>query len=248
MADLLAAVEPGNTLTLIPSGLLGLMPLHVATAADQEQPAIDLVRLRYAPNARILSVRRPPLSAPDDSLLVVDALDGDVTAHLQLDGMPTVTGLHGPAAVAQQVMDNLRTHTAVHFACHGRLDPTDIRRSRLVLNEATDLTVASLTTIDRAPSLVVAAACESGLHAAHLPDETIGLPAAFLELGASGVIASQWAVPKAATAELMRHFYTEWRAANGIHPADALRSAQRRLRDEGRRHLSEWAGFVYIGA
>ncbi len=249
MADLVDAVDPDTVLTVIPTGMLGLMPLHAAVVTDPTVRAIDRVHVRYVPNARVLTARRPPISVPDDSLLVVDALDGDALALLDPPGFRMVTHLHGPSAIDTEVISNLRRNSVMHFACHGVLDSRDFRRSRLKLNGDTALTVAAISAADLSPlSLVVAAACESGLHAAQLPDELIGLPAAFLELGASGVIASQWAVPKAATTRLMRMFYQEWRAGNSAHPADALRQAQLSLRDEGENELERWAGFVYLGA
>ncbi|MFE3937210.1 CHAT domain-containing protein, partial [Streptomyces goshikiensis] len=61
-------------------------------------------------------------------------------------------------------------------------------------------------------------------------DEVIGLPAGFLQAGAAGVIATLWAVDARATALLVARFYRAWRA-EGLPPANALRLAQRWLRD-----------------
>ena len=51
-----------------------------------------------------------------------------------------------------------------------------------------------------------------------------------LQAGVSGVVASQWIVPDMPTAMLMTEFAHRW-AGGHVAPADALRAAQRWLRD-----------------
>lgn len=144
---------------------------------------------------------------------------------------------------------NLCRHSVMHFACHGVLDSRDFRRSRLKLNGDTALTVAAISAADLSPYPLwwpqrASPACTPR----SCPTNSSACQAAFLELGASGVIASQWAVPRTSTMRLMRAFYQEWRTGNSAHPADALRQAQLSLRDEGENELERWAGFVYLGA
>src|SRR5262249_6990230 len=80
------------------------------------------------------------------------------------------------------------------------------------------------------PRLVVLSACETGLiDIASNPDEFVGLPGAFIALGATGVLGTLWPVSDAATALLIAQFY-------GLHidarlaPATALSRAQAWLR------------------
>ena len=68
----------------------------------------------------------------------------------------------------------------------------------------------------------------------------MGLPAAFLELGAGGVIGSLWQVDDAATALLMARFY-ELHIGGGLAPADALKKAKVWLRTATRRELIAYA-------
>jgi CHAT domain-containing protein len=59
-----------------------------------------------------------------------------------------------------------------------------------------------------APRLVALSACETGLHDINRsPEEFIGLPAAFLQLGATGVLATLWPVNDASAAFLMSRFF-----------------------------------------
>src|SRR5947207_2803899 len=70
--------------------------------------------------------------------------------------------------------------------------------------------------------------------------------------GAAGVIAALWAVPDAATRELMVEMHRRWRSGAGDAVA-ALRAAQDAMRTgdlgDGRwTHPANWAGFTYLGA
>jgi CHAT domain-containing protein len=74
-------------------------------------------------------------------------------------------------------------------------------------------------------------ACETGVFDfQRAPDEFIGLPAAFLQAGAAGVIGTLWPVDDISTALIMLKFYELYLGKN-IQPALALRRAQIWLRD-----------------
>jgi CHAT domain-containing protein len=79
----------------------------------------------------------------------------------------------------------------------------------------------------------VLSACETAVPGIELPDELIGLPGGLLQAGASGVIGSLWRVGDEATALLMRRFYRGW-LEEALEPAEALRRAQRWVRDATR--------------
>jgi hypothetical protein len=65
--------------------------------------------------------------------------------------------------------------------------------------------------------------------------------------GASSVVASLWKVDDEATAELMKHFYTNM-LQKGMRPAEALRSAQNTLRQNPEWQAPHfWAGFILQG-
>jgi CHAT domain-containing protein len=78
-----------------------------------------------------------------------------------------------------------------------------------------------------------------------LPDESIGLPAGWLQIGVPGVVGSLWPVNDLSTALLMIKFY-EYHlhgdaktGENPMPPASALRKAQLWLRDVTNTELSE---------
>jgi CHAT domain-containing protein len=100
--------------------------------------------------------------------------------------------------------------------------------------------------------LVVLSACQTALGSgaiADVPpgDDWVGLVEAFLQAGASSVLASLWPVDDRATATLMEEFHK--RAAKGQAPVAALAEAQRiLLRNPRTARPFYWAGFVINGS
>lgn len=138
-------------------------------------------------------------------------------------------------ATLAAVTEALNTGNILHFACHGVADLTEPLNSRLILANDEPLTLAALSR-SAGPlrrqhvRLAVLSTCESQLPGLRLPDEVISLPAAMLQAGAIGIIASQWPVSGLATALLMTRFYSAWRA-DDQEPTEALHTAQEWLRD-----------------
>ena len=256
-------------LVLVPCGLLGLLPLHaaelttpgdvagaVAGGAEGDtapQYLLDLVRVAYAPSARIWhSARTRSTSDATPAALVVGnplpqppglaPLPGAEVEARQvsrlLDGSGPMRLLETGAATRAATIESLQAGRAalthLHFACHGVADLDTPERSGLVLAQGERLTVgalldpATLLRFERL-RLVVLSACQTGLPGARLPDEAVGLPASWLQAGAAGVIASQWPVSDAATLALMTRFY-EIHLLDQVEPVEALWLAQRWLR------------------
>lgn len=146
--------------------------------------------------------------------------------------------LEGEAARHRAVLRAIRAHatslTHLHFACHGLVDWTHPQRSGLVLANDKRLTINDV--LDPAQTrftqlrLAVLSACQTALPGTELPDEVVGLPSAWLQAGASEVIASLWPVSDAATVGLMRKSY-ELHLLDHLEPDVALWLAQRWLRN-----------------
>jgi CHAT domain-containing protein len=82
--------------------------------------------------------------------------------------------------------------------------------------------------------LVVLSASGTGVPGIEPAKEVLGWPGSFLAAGAAGVIAALWGVPDTSSMLLMARFYHLWRK-EGSDPAEALREAQRWLRDSTNR-------------
>jgi len=239
MGPLLAAAAQATAIALVPGGLLGFLPLHAAWTHDPStvtgrRYALDQARLTYTGNARILAACQAAASGLETrSVLAVGDPVGLAHAAGELDGVcaqfAAATRLEG--ATKDEVLATLGDHPVLHFACHGATDPADPLASSLRVAPHEQLTMRQvLTRRLTAARLVVLSACETAVPGARLPDEGVGMPSSFIEAGAAGAIGSLWEVPDVSTMMLMTHFYELWRGRD-LAPAEALRQAQRWLRD-----------------
>ena len=143
------------------------------------------------------------------------------------------SAVHGDDATAEAVLKVVKAKSHWLFSCHGVFHWSDPRQSGLTLARGEALTLDALLSAQGlgSPRLVVLSACETGLHDIHRsPEEFIGLPAGFLQLGATGVLATLWPVNDASTALLVSRFFRHC-IVDGMRPAAALKAAQLWLRD-----------------
>ena len=206
--------------TLVPGGLLGLLPLHAAWISDSAKSggrryALDELLLSYTPSAAILEEVSVgvPVHAPRSLLAVADPQPVSAAplpwATREVSNaarcFSSVKVLVGPQATRTSVAEHLDGHDVLHFACHGFADTADPRRSALILADDEPLTLADLASMrltagpGERPRLAVLSACESGMPGGALPDEVVGLPTGLLSAGVHGVVSSLVTVPDAAT-------------------------------------------------
>ena len=249
MRDVLWKSPRGPILTLVPVGLLSLLPIHAAGELDtfglpptEAHHTGTFAAIRYTPNARSLLRCRTTaleLTTKHAQLLAIDAPDGaGGGAHLRHVGRETeeaarrwprpVRPIH--SCTWAQFRDAADAYTIWHLACHGSAQPTSIMDSQLAFADR-QITLRELQS-DLPPGprrLAVLSACESNLIGQDLPNEVVGLPSALIRIGFAGVIASAWKVDDLATAYLMTMFYQQWCQA-AFEPPVALARAQQWLR------------------
>jgi|GEM_PF-3025671 len=243
-------VAHGTRLHLLPQGPLGMLPLGLASAERGGAPLLE----RYP------ITLNPSLTSAAHSLDQASRCKSDEQLRLALLwGRFEKNSVHGPLPFAEveaglaaswfpadqsqvQSSEALDSASALerllggdvwHFSTHGkfRLDAT--LASGLILNDDHWLTLEELLRARNkaAPRLVTLAACETAVYdATQLPQEFIGLPTAFLQAGAIGVIGSLWSVPDISTTLLVGRLYEEWLGAGKDLPL-ALRTAQLWVRD-----------------
>jgi len=226
-----------------------MIPLHAAwrTATDDVKGArhylIDDRVITYTPNARALEVTtRTAARVGADRLVVVSdprptTLEPIGYAAAESAWVrrwfPSSEVLVGEAAEYAAVVAALRRAQVQHFICHGYADSVNPLQSALVLAFDRKLTLVEILTIRRdnaGARLAVLSSCDTDRPGTVLPDEVVSLPTGFIQAGFAGVIATQWAVRSEAISLLMARFYQLWRAQHH-DPAEALRDAQRWLRD-----------------
>jgi tetratricopeptide (TPR) repeat protein len=250
---------------LIPTGLLGVLPLHAAWRLDDTAPsgrryALDEVAWRYAPSARALAAMQGRSRDPgDDSLLlVVDPQPVGREPLLSASAEAKAVSAHWPAsrrisrwyrtATHAEIKSLLAQYSFFHFAGHAFAGWNEPRKGGLLLAGGEVLSVQEIQSMNLAMRLAVLSACETGVPGTRLADEVIGLPAALVEAGVAGVVASLWSVPDTTTAQLMADFYDLWRDPRApLETGEALRRAQIALRDAGHYHPYYWAAFTYHG-
>ena len=242
LADSLAR-RGSSGVTLVPAGILGLMPLHAipwSDGAGSRRTLIDYFDVTFVPSARLqlactqrasqgakntvrfVGVANPlphpsPLSGAELEMELVESLlpAGD---HLVLRGEQATKG---------RVLDVLPSATHVHFASHGGgrfFDP--LLSAALSLSGEEQLSAREIARLDISARLVVASACETGVVQGYYEvDESLGLSSAFVAAGAAGVVSTLWEVDDFATALIISKFYEGIFQANML-PVAALREAQ----------------------
>jgi len=245
---------------IMPQAGIGLLPLHAAWRKDRATGKKfffqDDFTVSYAFGGRALGVSQRRSCDRRARACTVRAVADPATENAPTLRFPgneatEIARFFGPGAsrilcgrdaTAANVRDAIRDGTYVHFACHAEYNWNDPMRSRLLLAGKDSLCLAEIIRdaggLSQAP-LVSLSACETGLTDIDwAPDEYIGMPAGFLQAGASAVISSLWPVNDRSTALLMTHFY--WcHLKCGMEPAQALWKAQAWLRTTRARCIRE---------
>ncbi|HZN74175.1 MAG TPA: CHAT domain-containing protein [Micromonosporaceae bacterium] len=258
--DLLLFSARGRIVTLVPVGLLNLLPLHAAgepgapgNRFTEWRHAGHFSAIRYAPNARSLRRCRDTvreLAGREQTLLAIDVPDGHGIhpgGHLRYVARETIevtrrwTGrMARPthACTWEEFRTAADRHTVWHLACHGSAEPRSILDSRLYFADR-HVTLEDLrrTLKPSRHRLAVLSACRTNLTDSTMPNEVVGIPSVLIQVGFAGVIATAWAVDDLATTYLMTAFYQQW-CRDETEPAVALNRAQQWLRTATRADLT----------
>jgi CHAT domain-containing protein/Tfp pilus assembly protein PilF len=150
----------------------------------------------------------------------------------------------------------LSQYRFLHFATHGFADPINPELSGIVLSlidkqgkpaDKGYLRLGDIFNLDFAADLVVLSACDTGLGKDVNGEGLVGLTRGLMYAGAERVAVSLWQVDDAATAELMKEFYTQM-LNSGKSPTAALRAAQLRLwENSSLQNPYYWSAFTLQG-
>ena len=156
----------------------------------------------------------------------------------------------------KKALSELRSHTIVHFACHG-YSANDPSKSSLLLNDG-HITVSDLISldIDSAKFTFLSACHTSATRDFGLLDESITLSSAIQLCGYPSVVGSLWQIGDKHSMEVARDVYA-WilegdsggfdaeRSAEGLHKA--VRNLRQRTRVRKKHDPLTWAPFIHIG-
>ncbi|MFE0916298.1 CHAT domain-containing protein [Streptomyces nigra] len=236
-----------HRVVLVPVGDLAFVP-WAAAVLDRGVPAVDRLVMTTVCGARqFIAASELPSVGPARTALLVNGLTGKEATW-------AATGLLHEAVYPDAVRPSTE-ETAVpwllgrlsdeHFdvvdiAAHLAADVTESWRARIVLPGgglgidrigALDLTGDGVSGASGGVCVSLAC-CASNVSLSH-PDEGFTVASAFLAARASAVIASLWPLTNATTGFLMTVFH--YHLSVGREPAEALRRAQRWMRDPDRR-------------
>ncbi len=239
-----------------PTGPLTLMPLHAAGSA------LDHVLSSYLPTvAALLHTRRSPDASALDGVLAVGmpnpsvhpplphaAVEIEVVRRSAEPELAVV--LLDEQATVPVVIEHMRRHRWVHFACHGGQDLTDPARSALVLHEGllTVLDVAALR-IEGA-ELMYLASCQTAMGGIRLVDESIHMAAAMQLAGYRHVVAALWPIDDRMASKLAGGVYGRLSSSDGLRGAEAAHALQMAVLEMRAVHPDRperWAPFIHMG-
>jgi CHAT domain-containing protein/tetratricopeptide (TPR) repeat protein len=248
MAPIIDALPPQAKITLIPVGLLALLPLHAAWIKDTTKPTgkryvLDDFSISYAPNALALTKAKSIIdNISSESLLAIDE-----PQPVQADSLPnsqyevkTIAAqfknaktLEHNAASRTAVLDILpKNRTILHFSCHGKAYLNEPLKNGLLMSNHKEITLKDILNLRlQGIRLATLSACETGMIGTQLPDEFVNFSSGLLQAGCAGVVASLWSLSNNVSSMfLMIRFYEFWRQKH-LEPPEALRQAQIWVRD-----------------
>jgi CHAT domain-containing protein len=259
----------GNSVVVIPTGLLGLIPLHATPlSTEQGQVLDDIGDIHFAPSAAAFAACRTRASAarlkyfvglanPQNSLPPLPGSQAELAAIQSLFETATRTSCaFGAEASRIWLLQHVEHATYLHLACHGASRPVTTAYGQLYLAGDSVLTIDDLINGQLEGDLIngqlegcrlaVASACQSGHYdTMGSADEFNGLPAGFLLAGAACAIVTLWQVNDLATAILMVRFYElllglEGGSGEVGSPVAALRKARSWLRQLTAKQLDDF--------
>jgi CHAT domain-containing protein len=254
-------------ITWCPTGPLTVLPLHAAGYHDPAaNPAgrtvLDHVVSSYVPTLNALVKARVTRTPSNDRALVIAM---PVTPYGKLSPLPgtreeadlvgaTFSGRHtvkiGAQATKAAVLDNLRTHAYVHFACHGGFSADDPSAGALYLHDGplTVLDVAALN-LENA-EFAFLSACQTAVGGVDLLDEAIHISGALQLAGYRQVIATLWRIPDQPAAHIANRVYqlaTTGDRLDLTRTAHALHQVTRELRDAYPTTPTVWSSYIHTG-
>jgi hypothetical protein len=262
--------DPWPRIWWCPTGALTVLPLHAAGYHDPEErgsgrTVLDRAVSSYTPTVRVLDHSRRESSEHDDNhrqrLLIVALrrtpgraalpdVDREREVLTELFPADQCTLLNEAEATRQAVIEALREHACVHFACHGDQDLDHPSSGGLALQDGR-LSIRDIAANNlHHGNLAFLSACKTVTGGVDLPDEAITLAAALNYAGYRHVIGNLWSVEDRAAADLTATTYKlllQDGRLESSYSAKALHNAIHDIHDAYPHNPSVWSPFLHIG-
>ena len=251
-----------------PTSVFCSLPLHamgpIPSNGREKRYFSDLYIPSYTPTLSALIESRNPSnplkSSTQPSLLLVaqperslPGVKGEVKVIQGLD--IKVESLILKDATTSNVLESLRRHDLVHFACHGNLEigkPLDAS-FKLYGNDHLKLLDIVQSRLPTAQFAFLSACHTAEITEGSIADEGLHLTAALQYCGFRSVVGTMWAMADTDGCDVARWVYRSMLSGNCKEPCylrsgEALRDAVRELRDTKGVSLERWVNFVHYGA
>ncbi|MBB5866652.1 CHAT domain-containing protein/tetratricopeptide (TPR) repeat protein [Allocatelliglobosispora scoriae] len=251
VASLPDAGDAPHRVWWVPTGLLGLLPLHAAGHL-RHVGALDALISSYVPSLRVLhhSRSRPAADQRRRLSVALRRTPGQAELSRTAEEAPSSDGatLADGDATADRVVAGLRQATWVHFACHAVAEPSSPADGGLLMHDRT-LRLPEIGGLRLAEAeLAYLSACSTAHYGTRHADEVLHLASAFQLAGFRHVVASLWPLRDSIAATAAAAFYEELPAGPGADGAAvALREVTLRLRAENPARPELWAPLIHSG-
>ncbi|MFI9760306.1 CHAT domain-containing protein [Streptomyces sp. NPDC051963] len=252
----LPATGPQPRVWWLPTGLIGLFPLHAAGHPGRPG-ALDAVVSSYTSTLRALAHAHARPTALTRRQLVV-ALARTPGLHDLPGSIAEADNLHSRApdapllsdedATVGQVLAHLPESTWAHFACHAGANLSAPSEGGLRLYDGT-LTIPEISRLQLADAeLAYLSACSTAHRGWQHAEESIHLASAFQLAGFRHVIATLWPLADDIAATAAHAFYRALPPSpTAVDAAQALHQVAHALRDRHPTQPDLWAPLIHSG-
>ncbi len=255
--------NPDDLLVIVPDGGLYRVPFSALRTEHDNEPLIRRCVPIVVPSIAVyrrIAAQAPTKSPRGARVLLVQADRGWAIA-----GLPELSSareeihdidqiysggklLQGPRLTLKAFLEGAAHADIIHIAGHAIADDLFPSRSRLLLDPGSpepwlDINHILSIKIERG-ALVVLGACETAAGRVFRGEGSVSLARAFLQAGASHVIAAKWQVNDRATRALLVQMHRQ--IALGDPPSRALARAQRAVANDGM-PAAQWSAFEVVG-
>jgi hypothetical protein len=248
-----------------PTSQLCGLPLHAAGAYSPNVPKPNCIPdcyiSSYTPSLSALIKARSGLvtTTTNPNLLVIAQPDDkslpmvkEEIGHIR-QLLNNANILEGQDANHVSVLSGLRTHSWVHFACHGHVDDQPFHSSFELYDRSRLELVKLIPAQSPDAELAFLSACHTAAgDMVGTPDEVVHLAAALQFCGFRSVVGTMWAMEDDDGCDVTKDFYQYMFRTPGAVPnfrdsAEALHLATRKMRKK-KLGLDRWVKFVHFGA
>ncbi|KAJ7038957.1 CHAT domain-containing protein [Mycena alexandri] len=249
-------VELTSRIWWCPTAQLCALPLHAAgpyTPGQRNLP--DLFVSSYTPTLNaLMTARAGVLSTPVPRLLIIGQPQTLPMVETEIEAIRTMSNLAdvllGAQANADTVLSELRTHSWIHFACHGSRRHAEPFKSAFELYDGSQVTVLDIARANLpCAEFAFLSACHTAAPDIGTPDEFITLAAALQFAGFGGVVSTFWAMADEDGPQTSRDFYSHMFRRSTADSRDAAVALNLAVRSMRKRNIPvyRWVNFIHIG-